>query len=1136
MSFRKWLKAVSCIFVLALAVSSVFAQGFQGTLRGEVSDPSGAVVAGAKVTVNNVETGETRTQETTSAGTFNFPNLLVAKYTVKVEAKGFKTYIRSNVDIKANQVVEVNAKLEVGEVAEVVEVAAGAELVQTTTSQLGGSFDTRALTELPLPVSAVPGEDSILNLSILQPGTTSQPGGVAGEGGSIGGNRPRNNNFVIDGIDNNRVDITGHSQPVIADAVAEFTLITNQFSAEYGHSTAGQFIISTKSGTNELHGDAFYFTNTKGLNALDTITKAAIGRGDLPDKPRFDRNQLGGTLGGPVLKDKLFLFGAYQYTTLGQAATPGSANEVPTAAGLTALGQLAGSPGSGVSQLMVDILRNNLTPALSASRMVNVIRSDTGQPVPVEVGVLTPSSPNFFAQHDFQVNGDVVTARHRFSGRFSYDRIRQPNVPAFPLPQFIGDVAVDARSVVYSDAFTINPTLINEFRAGYRRFIQAFTIPSTLRLPPTLDQFPNFTIDQLNLSFGPQAESPQSTVINSYQVVDQLTKVIGGHNLKGGVDFRWWIAPSNFLPRARGEYTYSNLDSFVRDLIPDGSNGGLRGVGTGVFAGNQAAIYWFVQDDWKITPRLTLNLGLRYEYATNPRDDKLQALNSIASVPGVIEFRVPKTDRNNWGPRIGLAWDPKGDGKMSVRAGFGVAYDVIFQNLALLQLPPQFQQELDIDTACAFPAPPAYCATRRGFVAASALPSVPLPPNTPDDARAATQALIVDTVAPKTFTWALSVQRELGRNFVVEARYVGTRGVSLPAQIRRNAGTVPPANLFLPTYFRPGDIPATVPLTAPSLAQFLAARGRRLSRFGFASNLTAFDPVGNSIYHGASIDVQRRFSHGFYLLSAYTWSRTIDDSTNELFTSVVNPRRPENPFNLSTERGLSALDRHHKFTAAATWELPRIQSASGFAKAVVNGWQININYLAESGQPVTPLSFADANGNSDTAGDRAIANPFASTRNTGTDVSFVCRNATTGATSIAPSATACGGNGNVIGYVASNPGAQFVRARVGTRTNSGRNVALSAGFNNWNLSFFKNTYITETKYIQFRVELANAFNHFQPTLGKGSVFGFNTNARENGQSLVDVTNPSFLRSQDIFGGFGGTGYNRFIQLGLKVFF
>jgi len=217
------------------------AQGLDGTLRGEVKDQGGALVVGAKVTVTSEQTDLKRTQETTSGG-FNFPNLLVGAYTIIVEHEGFKKYLFKGIEIKENQVTEVTAQLELGLLTQTVEVTSSAELVQTTSSQLGGSWGAREASEVPLPVLS----GNTLNLSMLQVGTTSQSGGVAGVGGAIGGNRPRNNSFVVDGVDNNDVSVTGPVQYVIPEAVGEFTLLTNQFSAEYGHSTAGQFIANTK--------------------------------------------------------------------------------------------------------------------------------------------------------------------------------------------------------------------------------------------------------------------------------------------------------------------------------------------------------------------------------------------------------------------------------------------------------------------------------------------------------------------------------------------------------------------------------------------------------------------------------------------------------------------------------------------------------------------------------------------------------------------------------------------------------------------------------------------------------------------------------------------------------------------------
>ena len=288
--------------ILLCQMPAGLAQGLDGTLRGQVKDSTGALVPGAIVTAKNNGTGAVRTVETSSAGTYAFTNLLVGNYNVSAELKGFKKYARPSVDVRVNQVAEVDMILELGEVTTVVEVEGGADLVQTTSSQLASSISGRAITDLPNIGNL--GDGSPYALAILSPGVTTQGGGILGEGGSIGGNRPRNNNFTIDGVDNNRLDITGTAMPVIADAVQEFNLLTNQFSAEYGHSTAGQFNVITKSGTNEIHGSAFFVGNNRKLNAFDNLEKADLESGTLTDKRRYDFMRTGGTFGGPIIKDK----------------------------------------------------------------------------------------------------------------------------------------------------------------------------------------------------------------------------------------------------------------------------------------------------------------------------------------------------------------------------------------------------------------------------------------------------------------------------------------------------------------------------------------------------------------------------------------------------------------------------------------------------------------------------------------------------------------------------------------------------------------------------------------------------------------------------------------------------------------
>jgi outer membrane receptor protein involved in Fe transport len=431
------------------------------------------------------------------------------------------------------------------------------------------------------------------------------------------------------------------------------------FSAEFGHSTAGQFNILTKSGTNDIHGDAFVFGQNKTMNAYDNLTKAAIPdrvASGLPEKPRYDFARMGGTVGGPVIRDKFFLFGAYQYQTRGREAT-GVSVLAPTAAGLSTLNSLAAN----------DAVRSYLAQFPVASNATDTVFVN-GQAVPV--GTFQAFAPDFFNQHDFQVNADYNAGSHQLRGRFLYDRYRAPWInPGLPLSQFTGFNEVDNRKAAFTDVWTISSRWVNDFRLSYSRNVSLWTVPSDF------SNFPNVEINTLGLDVGPEANAPQSSIQNAYQALDNVAWTKGAHSLKWGFEYRNWIAPSDFLPRSRGEWSYVDFEQLVNDLVPTGGNGALRGAGTGFFAGNQQAFYTFVQDDWKATPRLTLNLGLRYEYVTNARDAKLQELNSIASVPGLFDFRTPKTDKNNFGPRIGVAWDPTGSGKTSIRAGAGVAYD-----------------------------------------------------------------------------------------------------------------------------------------------------------------------------------------------------------------------------------------------------------------------------------------------------------------------------------------------------------------------------------------------------------------------------------------------------------------------------
>lgn len=1116
------------VFLFLLHGSVARGQRLDGSLRVEVGDTSGASIVDAKVTVSNEATGVSIFTSASSAGTYVFQNLLVGTYTVTVEKAGFKKAIQKGVTVESNAVAEAKVALELGEVSAVVEVEAGAELVKTESSELSATFSGRVVNELP--VNTLGGD--VKEFAVFAPGTTTQQGGVLGSGGSVGGTRPRFNGFSIDGVDDNRLDVNGPTQPVIQESVAEFTLLTNQFSAEYGHSSGGQFNIVTKSGTNNWHGAGWWLNRNRDLDAATNqeISNFAPGSGDV--KNRFDYNRAGGSVGGPIRKDKLFIYGAYEFQNEG-LASQGATVTMPTANGMSQLQAL--NPDSAVAAILKEF-----PIATTKTGTTNVTVNGTKQAI--EVGQFAGTAPNFFNEYDFAINGDLNLGKHQLRTRYLYDRFRAPSVnPVQPQSQFTGTQGNDGRKVIFTDAWSISGHFINDFRASFSRLDG----PKFLA-PATFANFPNVEIDAFGSNVGPFSGAPQTYAQNIYQGADNLSYIRGKHTFKVGAEFRNYIAPTNVLQRSRGEWDYASLNSFINDFVPDGANGALRGAGSGFTADNYHAFYWFVQDDWKITSRLTLNLGLRYEYSGVPRDEAKQTLNAIANDPGLgLIFRKPTSDKNNFGPHVGFAWDPTGRGKWAVRGGAQISYDVIPNNFAINSLPPELQSEQNPTLTCGLSNPPAWCAsflnpadgTGKGFLSGGGLLQVNLPPTTQAAARAATGSIIPDQVDPKVISWSLGVQHELFKDTSVEVRYVGTRSLSLPVQQRLNSASAfdpnfPGGGLApLPTYFKSSDVPATVASPVDTLANFKAFVKNPLSVDGFLGVMTTFPPKGSGIYHAGSVDFMHRFAKGLYFRANYTFEKNIDNSTNELFSSFVNPRRAQNGYDFANERGRSVLDLPQKFAMTWVYDIPNVRTENRFVGGVAHGWELSGTYLAQSGQPVTPLSGVDSNANGDTAGDRTILNP-AGVGLTGSIVDPVCNDGPGGATRIitASSATPCA-TSHTVGYVAETPTARFIQAGMGTLTNVGRNTVSSPGLNVWNMSVLKTNKLTERASLQFRFETYDTFNHRNYSIGlptnNGAVDAAN-NTNPLNAGYIFVTSPTFLNKFSFDGG------SRTLELGLKL--
>jgi hypothetical protein len=751
-----------------------------------------------------------------------------------------------------------------------------------------------------------------------------------------------------------------------------------------------------------------------------------------------------------------------------------------------------------------------VVPAITAAGPI----CPAGSALSIPVGAIAPPSPSYQNNTNWITNIDFTQSeRTQHRGRFIFNNNDTIDTGS-QLPQFFVLTPVNNRLFSYTLTHTFSAKLTNETRLAYRRSVENFPVPDGLSYPG-LDTFPNIGIGELgSLNIGPNGNFPQFGFENNYQFVNNTTYLVGNHSLKFGVDFRNVISPQSFVQRSRGDYQYSTLELFLRDLTPD--NGAQRTVGGSPYYGNQQLFYPFVQDDWRIRRNITLNLGLNYSYQSVPTGTRLQALNALSSVPGFLEFREPKAQKTNFAPKIGIAWSPNfsssilgrlfgTEGQSSIRAGFSMGYDYIFDNLYILSLPPQANQTVNADITSFAP----------NFLANGGIPNTPVTGITdPAAARLATSGYIADQKVPYAVTYTLSLQRQFQKDWSLELRYLGTRGVHLLTQNQINVQPgVSPQLGGLPTF-----------LSAPSQAQ-LDALSLNLDQISTRSNVVpAYDAAGfngspittylsngNSEYHAFSAQLNRRFAAGFQATAAYTWSHLIDDTTAEVFSTVLSPRRVQDFQNLAAEKADSALDRRHRFVFSGLYELPFFKTGSRLKRSLLGGFNLSGTLSFESGQKATVLSGIDSNLNGDSAPDRTIINP----------------NGVTGTSSTVSPLT--NSAGQVVAYLANNPNAQYIQAGLGAVATSGRNTLQLPGINNFDFSLYKNFAVTEAKKLQFRVDLFNAFNHPQYIPGSpNSVIPVDN----TGVSSVNtVGRAQFNQPDQIF-----TSKARIVQMALKLSF
>jgi len=1005
--------AVLVIFVLVWLLCptavNVWGQTTRGTILGTVTDPTGAVIPDAKVTVTQLVTGFAYTVTTDAEGYYLVPALLPGRYSVQAEKTGFQTKVIQPIELNVAARVQVNVPLELRAVEEKVVVTSEGPLVEATTAALGQVIRSEPIVDLPL------NGRNFLQLALLSAGSvplaqSSLNAGWFKPSVNISGGRESSNQYTIDGVFNNITTWEGLNLVLSVDAIQEFKVQRNTFSAEFGQGTA-EVNVASKSGTNELHGTVYEFIRNDVLDARMFFDA---------EVPPFRQNQFGFSLGGPIIKEKTFFFVNYEGFRWRRANT--IVATLPTAKQLS--GDFSGEPP----------LRDPLTGASFPGNTIPLNRFSalTRRILPLLPSLAVGGVNNYRIAPHAKDDIDQFTIRidHRFGDKdslFARYSLMDRRLYLVGIVKLSGaEVPFRAQNAGVQWTHTFSPRVLNDLRVGFNRFFNN-TIQEgaygedILRFQNTVKDPVTFGLPVIGITgfsgFGSGFTYPDQVGANTFQLDESLTLIPRSHALKFGVDFRFLQYPHTTGLFTRGIFSFAGFvtGNPVADFLlghPFVSIGGglLPTALMGIREFN-----WFVQDDWRVTPRFTLNLGLRYERSGVITDKYRGRMPVFDEVTGqfvrgkdVDRLGLVIPDNNNYGPRFGFAWQPFEKPHTVIRGGYGIYYDVKCVNEKNLGLGAELQWQQIIDFFPLFGLPP----------------SVQWDTLFPPGPGAGTASLTDDPRARTAYVqqYSLSIQRELPANLLVEAAYAGSVGRKLDVALDINQARLPAF---------PGE-----PLEPR----------RPYPAFGAISmskNLAV------SSYNAFQLKVEKRFSHNLYFLAAYTFSKSLDSASSAW-------EGPENRQNLRHQYGLSTFDQRHRFVLSYLYQMPfgrgqeYLNAIGRVANALIGGWQLNGIVAFASGNPFTVL----------TGQDRSL---------TGVNAQY--------ANLVGPN------NGNL-------PPSQrtverwfntaaFELAPLGTFGNSGRNIVIGPGTNNFDFSLLKNIRITETKTLQFRAEFFNAFNHPQ---------------------------------------------------------
>ncbi len=1058
--------------IIAPIAPICWAQAVRATLVGRVTDQTGAVVAGTKVTVVNTATNETHALTVGDNAEFVFTQLPPGDYTLTTEHAGFRKDVRTGITLEVGQQARIDVALQVGALSEQVEVTASAPLVSSENAAIGNVVDQKKIVELPL------NGRGYLQLAFLQPGVyaPAQASTIGFRGGmNIAGSNEVSTQYILDGVDNND---EASSQPLhtpVLDAVQEFRVLTGTYSAEYGRQSGGQVIVTTKSGSNAFHGTAWDFYRNSVLDSRNFFA---------PQKLSFIRNQYGTTIGGPIRRNQTFFFGSWENQNRGNGVT--SLALVPSldfrngnfSAVSTALRNPFGGGTFQGNQIPQSLWSKQGAGLLSLYPLPNV-NSAQNNIVSSSKGHYDSDQFSMRVDHRFGEK-DQIYGSYQFLDSHEFYPLSNPLCSARAVQGWGCNETQRTQQATAGWTHIFSPSLVNEARVGYIRFgfyriqedsnvdvVHALGIGglTDAGVTPFNNGAPQITMTGY-VTIGGATNLPQGRHDNNYNYIENMTWTKGSHTMKWGIDYLHILFNSFFTSNGRGAFTFQNTftGNAVADLLLGLPQAATRNPGTpfhNAIADNYGVYF---QDDWKVTPKLTVNFGLRWDIDLPARErvNKIASFDPITDTlkdaqgfrwhienglltpvpdPSLKGAQMWNTDWNNFGPRLGIAWRPFGGTKTVIRSGFGSFYNHQITGNGITPLnrnsPYRNSQTAGPFSATSNPLP-------NLSNAFSGNPSA-TPPGISQNFRTA-----------YTNEWSFGIQRELADNLLIEVAYVGNEAHDLPTVWNINQafpGTVGSVQSRRP--YQPwGNITG-----------------------GFISS------IGNSNYNGLQARLERRFARGLSFVTSYSWSKAIDMGAN-ISTGSDNSNAAQDARNLRAERALADFNVAHRFVGSFVWDLPGTTKSNRVLNFIVSGWQLKGILTAQQGQPFSIYDGLDQSGtgaNNDrpnVIGDWHVANPgVGGWINTCTILA----------------------NGNRSNCQAGQSPAWQI-GPAGTFGNAGRNILPGPGLLNFDTGLSRQFRLSERFALQFRGELFNVLNRanfFLPNRSvSSSAFGTITQAAD----------------------------------------